>query len=266
MFCSRCGVSLAEGAQFCVDCGHMVEESSTESSVPATVIVCEKCRQATAPGAHFCPHCGGPAPIPAMVAIADGGAAAAVAPGYQRIRWSRRRSRSWTNAVVWAAVLITATALVWLVASDNRFYPEFKAFLVTAHAETITDGSIAIKPRGFASYKVVVPEGAIDVEVAGQFEASGRSDDNVQVLVLTDGEFVVWQGGYATSPFYDSGPVSKGDLQAILPSRAGTYYLVLSNKASRLEKTVTLSAGLHYGTWLPDSLVSLKQKVWAWFD
>jgi hypothetical protein len=55
-------------------------------------------------------------------------------------------------------------------------------------------------------------------------------------------------------------------MQASLPSRAGTYYLVLSNKQSRVEKTVHVTAGLRYDTWVPDSLIYVKQKVWAWFD
>jgi hypothetical protein len=154
----------------------------------------------------------------------------------------------------------------WLLATDNALPSQLKSFLTTAHAETITDGSIAIKPHGFASFKVSVPEGAIDVGVSGQFEANGRADNDVQVLLLTESEFAVWQSGYGTSPFYDSGKVSKAEMQAVLPSRAGEYYLVFSNKPSRVEKTVHIATGLRYDTWLPDWLVTLKQKVWGWFN
>jgi hypothetical protein len=150
--------------------------------------------------------------------------------------------------------------------TDSPLASQLKSYLTTAHAETITDGSIAIKPHGFASLKVTVPEGAIDVDVSGRFEASGRADNDVQVLLLTEGEFAVWQSGYATSPFYDSGKVAKADMQALLPSKAGEYYLVFSNKPSRVEKTVHVAAGLRYDTWLPDSVVTLKQKVLGWFE
>ena len=167
-----------------------------------------------------------------------------------------------------AAALLVAVvgAIAWLVRTDNALAAQLKSYLTTEHAETITDGSIAIKPHGFATYRVAVPEGAIDVGLTGEFEASGRADNEVQVLVLTDSEFVVWQSGYATSPFYDSGKVCKADMQASLPSRAGTYYLVLSNKPSRVEKTVHVTAGLRYDTWVPDSLIYVKQKIWGWFE
>ena len=266
MFCSRCGVSLAEGAQFCVDCGHTVEGSFPAAPAPATVLVCSKCSKAVFPGAHFCSHCGNAAPAPTIVSTGASGSAAAAATAYETIHWQRRRPWSPGKIAGWVVVLALAGAIVWLVTTDNTLAPQIKAFLTTAHAETITDGSIAIKPHGFASYKVTVPEGAIDVGVSGRFEASGRADNEVQVLLLNDSEFAVWQSGYATSPFYDSGKVDKADLQAVLPSRAGDYYLVFSNKPSRVEKTVHVAAGLRYDTWLPDSVISLKQKVWGWFE
>jgi hypothetical protein len=266
VFCSRCGVSLAEGAQFCVDCGHTVEGSFPAASAPATVLVCSKCSKAVFPGAHFCSHCGNSVPSPIVVSIGAGGSAASATVAYETAYWKRQQPWSRRKIATWAVVLVLAGVLAWLVTTDNAFAAQLKSFLTTAHAETITDGSIAIKPHGFASYKVAVPEGAIDVGIAGQFEASGRADDDVQVLLLTDSEFVVWQSGYATSPFYDSGKVSKADMQAVLPSRAGEYYLVFSNKPSRVEKTVHVTAGLRYDTWLPDSVVYLKQKVWGWFE
>ena len=267
MFCSRCGVSLAEGAQFCVDCGHMVEERLPGSPASATVVVCGKCSQAIFPGAHFCSHCGHPAPSPTVVSVANSGAGAAAAVvAYDAAYLPTRQPVAWGKIALLAVVLAIGGAIAWLVTTDSPVTSQLKSYLTTAHAETITDGSIAIKPHGFAAYRIAVPEGAIDVGLTGQFEASGRADDDVEILVLTDSEFVVWQSDYATSPFYDSGKVAKADMQASLPSRAGTYYLVLSNKPSRVEKTVHVTAGLRYNTWVPDSLIYVKQKVWAWFE
>ncbi len=266
MFCSRCGVSLAEGAQFCVDCGHTIEGSFPAAPTPATVVVCSKCSNTIMPGAHFCSHCGNPVPSPAVVSSGDGGSAAAAATAYETAYWQRQRPRSAGKIVVWAIVLIVAGAIAWLLTTENPVASQVKSYLITAHAETIIEGSIAIKPHGFASYKVAVPDGAIDVGVFGQFEASGRSENEIQVLLLTASEFVVWQGGYATSPFYDSGKVFKADMQAVLPSKAADYYLIFSNKPSRVERTVHVSAGLRYDTWLPDSIVYAKQKVWGWFE
>lgn len=266
MFCSRCGVSLAEGAQFCVDCGHTVEGSLPATPAPSTVLACGKCSKVVSPDAHFCSHCGNAVPPPSIVSTGKGGSAAAAATAYEPVYWQRKR-RSWQREIAVAAVLLAvAGAIAWLFTTNNSIAPRVKSFLTTAHTETITEGSVAIKPHGFASYKVAVPEGAIDVGMFGQFDARGRTENEVQVLLLTDSEFAVWQSGYGTSPFYDSGKVTKADIQAVLPSKAGDYYLVLSNKPSRVEKTVHVVAGLRYDTWLPDSLVTLKQKVWAWFE
>jgi hypothetical protein len=157
-------------------------------------------------------------------------------------------------------------ALGWVATTNNSLAPVIKAYLTTTHAELITEGSVAIKPHGFASYRVAVPEGAIDVALTGQFDASGRAENDIQVYLLTDAEFVIWQSGYATSPFYDSGKVSQASMQAALPSRPGTYYLIFSNKPSRVEKTVHVTAGLRYDTWLPEPVMYLKEKIWGWFE
>lgn len=265
MFCSRCGVSLAEGAQFCVDCGHTIEGSFPAAPAPATVLVC-KCGKAIFPGAHYCSHCGTPAASPIILSAGEGGSATAVAPAHDAVYWQRTRPWSTRKMALWAVVLALAGATAWLVTTDNALASQLKSLLTTAHVEAITDGSIAIKPHGFASFKVTVPEGAIDVGINGRFEANGRADNDVQVLLLTDSEFAVWQSGYGTSAFYDSGKVSKAEMQAILPSRAGEYYLVFSNKPSRVKKTVHIATGLRYDTWLPDWLATLKQKVWGWFN
>ena len=266
MFCSRCGTSLADGSQFCVECGHTVEGSFPAAPAPSGDRTCSHCSKTVSPGVRFCPNCGHLAPPPTLIASADGSAAAAPATAYEAIPWRARRALPVGKIASWLAGIALFGAVAWLVTTNNSLAPQIKDYLTTAHAETITDGSIAIKPHGFATYKISVPEGAIDVAVSGQFEANGRADNNVEVLLVTDGEFVVWQGGYAISPFYDSGNVAQANMQATLPSRSGTYYLIFSNKPSRTEKTVHVTAGLRYDTWLPDGLVSLKAKVLGWFE
>ena len=57
-------------------------------------------------------------------------------------------------------------------------------------------------------------------------------DNNIEVSVLTDSAFTVWQNGYATSSIYESGKVAEGNVQAEVPAGAGIYYLVFSNKSA----------------------------------
>lgn len=267
MFCSRCGASFADGSQFCVDCGHTVEGAFPAAPAPASESVCAKCNRTIFPGARFCSNCGTAAPPPKIITAGAGGsAAAAAAAAHDPLLWRRRRRWSTGKLVTLTLAVLVLVGGGWLLSTHSSVAPQIKSYITTDHAEMITDGSIAIKPHGFASYRISVPDGAIDVTVNGQFDASGRNDKNVQVLVLTDSEFVVWQGGYAISPFYDSGSTATSNLQASLPARAGSYYLIVSNKPSRVEKTVHITAGLHYDTWLPDSVVALKQKIWGWFE
>ncbi len=266
MFCSRCGTSLADGSQFCVDCGHTVEGSFPAAPAPSGESVCGKCAKSIFPGSRFCSNCGNPIPTPTATAADAGAAAAAAMPAYDPSYWQQRQTWSIGRITVWLVLLFVLGFAGWVVSTSNSIAPRIKEYLITAHMETITEGTVAIKPRGFATYRVTVPEGAIDVAVLGQFEVSARAQNDIEVLLLTEAELVTWQSGYAISPFYDSGRVTHANLESPLPSRSGTYYLVLSNKPSTVEKTVHLTAGLHYDTWLPDSVSNVKQKVLGWFE
>ena len=65
-------------------------------------------------------------------------------------------------------------------------------------------------------------------------------DNDVEVYVLSEPAFAVWQNGYATSSVYESGRVSKGEMQAEVPAGAGVYYLIFSNKFTpKTSKNVT---------------------------
>jgi len=266
VFCNRCGTSLADGSQFCVECGHTVDGSFPAPPVPGGDAVCANCSKSIFPSARFCSNCGSAIAARTVIAVADGQSAAAATMASETIYLGGNRSRSPGRLALWLLAAIVLCVLAWVAATDNSVASGIKPYLTTAHAETIAEGSVAIKPNGFVSYKLTVPDGAIDVAVTGQFDTSGRAEKDIQVLLLTDAEFVIWQGGYAISPYYDSGHVSRSTLQAPLPSRPATYYLIFSNKPSRLEKTVHLTAGLHYDTWLPDSLMSLKEKIAHWFE
>jgi hypothetical protein len=265
VFCSRCGTSLADGSQFCVECGHTVESSSTPAAPLSGEKVCAKCSKSIFPGARFCWHCGLTVPIQTVI-VGNGGSAVAATAAYEPIDWQQRRPRAKGRLLLWLALIIVAGALVAVGTTNNSVFPQIKQYVTTSHAEMITEGSVAIKPHGFASYKITVPEGAIDVSVSGRFDASGRKENDMQAYVLTEAEFVFWQGGYASSPFYDSGVVPRGDIQAALPGRSGTYYIIFSNKPSRVEKTVHVNAVLRYDTWLPDEALYIRDKLRGWFE
>ncbi len=90
-------------------------------------------------------------------------------------------------------------------------------------------------------------------------------DNNIEVYVLTDSAFTVWQHGYATSSVYESGKVSEGSVQADVPAGAGIYYLVFSNKAApKAAKNVHAAVLLRYKSWLPEWFRRMKGRVLDW--
>jgi hypothetical protein len=90
-------------------------------------------------------------------------------------------------------------------------------------------------------------------------------DNNLEVYVLTDSAFTVWQNGYATSSLYESGRVREGSVQAEVPAGAGIYYLVFSNKsAPKTSKSVRATVVLRYKSWLPEWFRLMKGRLLDW--
>jgi hypothetical protein len=90
-------------------------------------------------------------------------------------------------------------------------------------------------------------------------------DNNIEVYVLTDSAFTVWQNEYATSSLYESGKVDAGNVQADVPAGAGIYYLIFSNKSSpKTPKSIHASILLRYKSWLPDWFRRMKGRFWDW--
>ena len=90
-------------------------------------------------------------------------------------------------------------------------------------------------------------------------------DNDVEVYVLNEAAFAVWQNGYATSSVYESGRVAQGTMQADLPAGAGVYYLIFSNKfSSKTAKNINGTVVLRYKSWLPESFRRTKERFWNW--
>jgi hypothetical protein len=116
------------------------------------------------------------------------------------------------------------------------------------------------------------------VSIIGQFTAAAEKgkgadarnaannvDNNVEVYVLSEAAFAVWQNGYAATSVYESGRVAEGTIQAELPAGAGIYYLVFNNKFSpKTAKNVTATVSLRYKSWLPEWFRRSKERMWNW--
>jgi zinc-ribbon domain len=227
--CSKCGASLPDEAEFCLKCGKPV--SSPAKSVPPIVEVL--------------PPATPPVPRPKH------------------------------RIFLWVMLALLVGLLLWVATSSNPFAQGLQELVGVKQDETIIDSSFTVGPHSFRYYKFALPEGSLNVSVVGQFtsssdtSASGRKDkeneNNIEVFVLTESAFTIWQNGYATSSVYESGKVSHGEVQTEVPAGAGIYYLVLSNKfAPKTAKSVHAQVFLRYKSWLPDGIRRIKARITNW--
>jgi hypothetical protein len=176
--------------------------------------------------------------------------------------------------------------ILWAGTSDSPSAQQVQEFVGWKHDRIILDAPFSIGPHTFRYYKFALPEGSVNVAVVGQFTSAADSsnagnrrdtpraknkekdqeiDNNVEVYVLTEPAFTIWQNGYATSSLYESGKVAEGTVQADVPAGAGIYYLVFSNKsAPKTAKVVKATVLLRYKSWLPEWFRRMKGHFLDW--
>jgi len=256
---------------------------STNSATPPPTKVllgCSKCGASLPDEAQFCLKCGKPVSSPPKSSVVIG------APPAARTLQPRRKRR----VLLWTLLLVLAGVMVWATTSDSTGAQQFQEFVGLKQDRSILDSAFSVGPHTFRYYKFALPEGSVNVAVVGQFKSTADSagggnrkspssgknagdqnkdadlDNGVQVFVLTDAAFTVWQNGYSTSSLYDSGNVAEGNVQADIPAGAGIYYLVFSNKsAPKTPKAVHATVLLRYKSWLPDWFRRVKGRVLDWF-
>lgn len=184
--------------------------------------------------------------------------------------------------VVGIVLAALAVFILWTGLSDNPAAQQVQEFFGWKHDRVILDASFSIGPHTFRYYKFALPEGSVNVAVVGKFASVAESanvssrrnntnanqediDNNVEVYVLSEPAFTIWQNGYATSSVYESGRVAAGTVQADVPAGAGIYYLVFSNKSSpKTPKNIHATMLLRYKSWLPEWVRIMKGRVLDW--
>ena len=284
MLCNKCAANLPDESQFCLKCGEPVTASAISTAPLITVVgsVCSGCGAELPEGAEFCQKCGWRVSFPAKIAAAS--------QGLPRRRDGKPRLALWSLLVA----LIGLT--VWAATSDNPSAQQFQEFVGWKRDQTILDTPFTVNPHTFQYYKFSLPEGSVNVAVVGEFTATSNggnsgnrkdkdkdkdrskhgnkdkdqdqgNDSNIEVYVLTDSAFAIWQNGYATGALYESGRVAEGTVHADVPAGAGVYYLVFSNKfAPKTMKAVRATVLLRYRSWLPELIRRTKARAWNWID
>jgi ribosomal protein L40E len=238
------------------------------SSATKVILGCSKCGAILPDEAQFCLQCGKPVALPAKEPVKGEESAVQLAP--PRIR--KRR------ILLWVLLGLLLGATLWAATSESPFAQGIQELVGWKHDQTVLETPFSVTAHSFRYYKFGLPEGSVNVSIIGQFSSSSEkkkaavqskdadADDNdIEVYVLSEPAFAVWQNGYATSSVYESGRVSQGSMQAELPAGAGVYYLVFSNKFSSTPvKNVNATVLLRYKSWLPDSFRRMKERFWNW--
>jgi len=243
VFCGKCGTDLPENSQFCPKCGQPVSAVADRPAPAASVEFCGSCGAKLPDFSQFCLKCGQAVAVPAPGPIRSAAASNATV-GASRLR----RQRSKPRIPIWLLVPALLVTIWWAATSGSPGAQQFQRLFNRSHTEAIVPATFVVKSRSFSYYKFMVPRGASSVVVSGPFSATGGSNDNdIEVSLLTDTNFVDWQDGYVTSTYYSSGKTAQGDINTSLPPAAGTYYLVFSNRLSqRTAKTVQATVTLPY--------------------
>ena len=253
---------------------------STTSSTSKVLLGCSKCGASLPSEAQFCLKCGKPVSSPPKkVKVVE-----AQPPVLPRQETPKGR------LFLWMLLVILIGLVCWSLTSDSVGAQGLQELVGFKQDGIILDSSFSVGPHTFRYYKFALPEGSVNVTVVGQFKSAADSatpgnrksqtsdknragvqnkdadvDNNIEVYILTDSAFAVWQNGYATSSLYESGKVADGTLQTDIPAGAGVYYLVFSNRsAPKTSKALHATVLLHYKSWLPDWLRRMKGRFLDW--
>ncbi len=237
-----------------------------DATAPATKVIlgCSKCGAVLPDEAQFCLKCGKPVSIPLKEVVVE---------RPSKLVQPQRRPRIF----LWVLLGLLLGLITWVAISDDPFAQGLQGMVGWKHDQTILDTPFSVSPHSFRFYKFDLPEGSVHVSIIGQFATTAdkkaikpqsktdQPDNDIEVYVLSEPAFAVWQNGYATSSVYESGRVSKGEMQAELPTGAGVYYLVFSNKfTTKNAKSVNSTVLLRYKSWVPDWFRVMKGRMWNW--
>lgn len=238
----------------------------TEATMSASKVIlgCSKCGAALPDEAQFCLKCGKP------ISVAPREAIAVEEPKPKHVALRRK-----PRIFLWVLVGLLLGVVGWVAISDDPFAQGLQEMVGWKHDDPVLETPFTVSAHNFRFYKFSLPEGSVNVSIVGQFSASPADkkvsklkddgDSDLEVYVLSEPAFAVWQNGYATSSVYESGRVTRGDIQAELPAGAGVYYLVFSNKfAAKSGKNVNANVLLRYKSWVPESVRLMKARFWNW--
>jgi hypothetical protein len=139
------------------------------------------------------------------------------------------RSHFKRNALLVIIVaLAVAAAALWLLGGGLFQAP---------HTEVVASGYAVIPEGYYTDTAFSVPAGATHALVSGSFTASGDSDNQITVLIMSQANFQNWEQGIHVEVYYDSGQVSGASVSVALPP-GSEYAVVYDNTFTGAASTV----------------------------
>lgn len=197
-FCPNCGKPIVADAKFCPSCGAAVAFQQPATPIPAQ---------------------------PSSYPPAPSYSPASSYPAYQTPYPPPPPKKSNTKLII---VIVVVVIVVVGVIGSILALGALNSILSSTHSTILVNGVVTVQPGQYNYYQFVVPSGATTVIVSGSFSTS-PSNSTIEVLVFNQANYVSWGGGaHAATPYYDSGQVASGTVNANLPG-SGTYYLIYNN-------------------------------------
>jgi hypothetical protein len=210
MFCPKCGIETPDDSQFCRKCGNLLTGTGKATAVLAAA-------PAKASGVRT--------PLVLGLLLALGVFGWLIIHSLQQQRDAAMRR----------------------AAAATQVSVPVQPVLPVLHTIDIGKGALAVAAMHYSYYSLAVPAGARNVRVQGRFTATGGAGNDIFVFLLNEDGFTNWKNRHQVPAYYSSGKVTVGDVNAVLPNDAGTYYLVFDNRFSMLTaKAVEFTGTMTY--------------------
>src|ERR1700756_3071665 len=130
----------------------------------------------------------------------------------------RKRKRHFWRWIVFALLL---GAMAWVTISPNPFAQGLREIGGDNPDQAILERTFSVSPRSFRYYTFSLPKGSSHVALVGEFTALLEGDkaagpngvesaaSGIELFVLSEPDFAVWQKGGSTTSVYDSSRVSQ---------------------------------------------------------
>jgi hypothetical protein len=178
---------------------------------------CPSCGKELPDGSSFCNHCGKPTTVTPTPAQKK--------PGVT--------GPQFVGIVILLAVIVMGGIRVLTAPSVSTPAPAppAPAPVFVPMSTKLFTGQMVVKAGGYVTNKFTVQPGMQNFRVVGQFNASGGTGNDIQVVLADEEEFQNWINGHQTKVFYSTDKITTGkvDVGALAPGR---YVLALSNTFS----------------------------------